>query len=109
VGPALQGVEGHLPGTAHLLHPPVEIGHVRGQHVVAGSGTGFEQVPDLLERHPRRLAPLDDRYPHQVVAAIATAACGVPLGREQPHVLPVPEHMRPDPEPVRDLPDRPTG
>ena len=67
---------------------------------------GVEEHLDLVEAHPRRLVPQDHRDPYEVVAAVAPPAGRVAVGPQQPDLLPVPQHVRLEVEPGRDLADR---
>ena len=107
MGPAAERVLGHLAGAAHLLHPPVEVGDVRLEHLVPVGRLGVEQHQDLVEAHARGLAPDDRRDADHVVAAVAAPAGGVAGRSEQPDVLPVPQDVGLEAEPLGRLADRP--
>ena len=107
MGPAAQRVLGHLAGPAHVLHPPVEVGDVRLQHLVPARCLGVEQHLDLVEAHARGLAPDHRRDPDHVVAAVPPPTSRIAGGGEQAHVLPVPQDVGLEAEPLRHLTDRP--
>ena len=91
--------ERHLARARHLLHPAVEVGHVRLEHLVPVRGATVEEDADLLERHPGRLAADDDRDPHHVVLGRTPPPGAVPRRLQQPDRLPVAEHVGLEAEP----------
>lgn len=94
VRPAAHRVLGHLAGSAHLLHTPIDVLQMLLQHLVPPGAAVVEQHPDLFERHPRGLAALDHGDAHDLVFAVAPAPRGVSRRPEQTHRFPVPQHVR---------------
>lgn len=47
MGAAVQGVQRHLSGASHLIHPAVEILDVRGEHLATIGGLTVEESVDL--------------------------------------------------------------
>jgi hypothetical protein len=104
---AAERVLGHLAGPAHLLHPPVEVGDVRLEHLVPAGGLGIEEHLDLVEAHAGGLAPDHRRDPDHVVAAVSPPSRRVAGRGEQVHVLPVPQDVGLEAEPLGHLAYRP--
>lgn len=89
-----------------LRDTTLKLGHVLAQQIRAIHRIRRrEQRTQLPQAKARLLADQDDRDPFQIGLAVTALPARDPAGRQQPHGLPVPQHMRGQPEPARELPD----
>lgn len=103
--PAAQYAVDQLHGGLRGGDAATQLGTLLAQDAGAPARVGrVDHLMDLVEAEPGPFAAQDGRHPVHVMIAIPAPSAG-PFRGEQPHRLPVPQHVRRQPEPLRDVAD----